>query len=108
MNRTEAIVLLGLWTSKNEEMDETLLSFGPENGYENGLCGKDEIYTGDATYRFAMELLRMIFNAVPEEAENPRYKYLHDKLIAYEKLGHYLRQEEEDFNNQCEADNCEY
>ena len=90
MNKTEAIVLLNLWTAHNEGLDEALLSFGPETGIPNGLCGPDEIYTGDATYRFAMELLQMVFNVVPEEAENPRYKYLHDKLVEYNKLGHYL------------------
>ena len=91
MNKTEAIVLLNLWTSPNEEMDEALLSFGPNSDPEYVFHSKGDFpYTGDATYRFAMELLQMIFNAIPEEAENPRFKYLHDKLVEYDNLGHYL------------------
>ena len=83
MTKTEAMFVLNSWTSKNEELDSVLLNFGPEM---NGLCGEDEIYTGDRTYHFAMGLLQMVFKAVPEKAKEKRYKYLHETLKNWEAL----------------------
>jgi hypothetical protein len=86
MTKSEAITILEMWTSKNEEMDSILLNWGPETGIPNGLCGEDETYTGDPTYNFAMVLLKMVFKAVPEKAKSKRYEYLHKRLVEWEAL----------------------